>query len=262
MAESELAGGAGRYEVTPNVGNHFAFIRTRLALERTMMAWVRTAVALIGFGFTIVQFFERLAGMEGVAAGCAAGLASLHRARTDRHGCGRPGRFPRGNTTGWFATCGREFRLPACNRAAARPYADLRRHGGHDVDRCVRVRVSADESVLIVARLAAAADFRHRFLEAAQVCSSERCTRSRSTSLHSSICRSSVVAWRTAVSIFVSDGCDSIAHFPHAQMNLQLDVVDDSLPPRDPRDEQRFDSLVIGAVLRRAQGATSSRMNV
>jgi putative membrane protein len=39
-----------------------------MALERTMMAWVRTAVALIGFGFTIVQFFERLNAMEGVAA--------------------------------------------------------------------------------------------------------------------------------------------------------------------------------------------------
>jgi putative membrane protein len=60
--------GEQRFEVTPNVGNHFAFIRTRLALERTMMAWVRTAVALIGFGFTIVQFFERLSGMDGVAA--------------------------------------------------------------------------------------------------------------------------------------------------------------------------------------------------
>jgi putative membrane protein len=30
------------------------------------MAWARTAVALIGFGFTIVQFFERFAAMEGV----------------------------------------------------------------------------------------------------------------------------------------------------------------------------------------------------
>src|SRR5215467_10837116 len=47
----------------PRVGStadHFAWIRTRLALERTMMSWVRTAVALIGFGFTIVQFFVRL----------------------------------------------------------------------------------------------------------------------------------------------------------------------------------------------------------
>ncbi len=32
-----------------------------------MMAWVRTATALIGFGFTIVQFFERLNTIEGVA---------------------------------------------------------------------------------------------------------------------------------------------------------------------------------------------------
>lgn len=32
------------------------------------MSWVRTAVSLIGFGFTIVQFFERLGGMQGVAA--------------------------------------------------------------------------------------------------------------------------------------------------------------------------------------------------
>jgi putative membrane protein len=54
----------------PRVGStadHFAWIRTRLALERTMMAWVRTSVALIGFGFTIVQFFERLHSTEGVA---------------------------------------------------------------------------------------------------------------------------------------------------------------------------------------------------
>ena len=39
-----------------------------MSLERTLMSWVRTAVSLIGFGFTIVQFFERLGGMQGVAA--------------------------------------------------------------------------------------------------------------------------------------------------------------------------------------------------
>jgi putative membrane protein len=32
------------------------------------MAWMRTSVSLIGFGFTIVQFFERLKGVEGAAA--------------------------------------------------------------------------------------------------------------------------------------------------------------------------------------------------
>jgi putative membrane protein len=53
-----------RFDVQPSAGNHLAWIRTRLALERTFMAWIRTAVSLIGFGFTIVQFFQRLQGMD------------------------------------------------------------------------------------------------------------------------------------------------------------------------------------------------------
>jgi len=40
-------------------------MRTRLSLERTMMSWIRTAITLIGFGFTIVQFFERLGPLTG-----------------------------------------------------------------------------------------------------------------------------------------------------------------------------------------------------
>ena len=32
-----------------------------------MMAWLRTAVSLIGFGFAIVQFFERVGQMPGAA---------------------------------------------------------------------------------------------------------------------------------------------------------------------------------------------------
>jgi putative membrane protein len=31
------------------------------------MAWARTAVSLIGFGFTIVQFFDRLGTLPGAA---------------------------------------------------------------------------------------------------------------------------------------------------------------------------------------------------
>jgi putative membrane protein len=42
-----------------------AWVRTRLALERTMMSWLRTAVSLIGFGFAIVQFFERIEHVPG-----------------------------------------------------------------------------------------------------------------------------------------------------------------------------------------------------
>jgi putative membrane protein len=57
-----------RFEVHATADSHFAWLRTRLGVERTLLSWVRTAVALIGFGFTIVQFFERLGGMEGVEA--------------------------------------------------------------------------------------------------------------------------------------------------------------------------------------------------
>lgn len=53
-----------RFDVQPTVSNHFSWMRTRLGLERTFLAWIRTAVSLIGFGFTIVQFFQRLKGME------------------------------------------------------------------------------------------------------------------------------------------------------------------------------------------------------
>ena len=32
--------------------------RTWMAYERTLMAWIRTATSMIGFGFTIYKFFE------------------------------------------------------------------------------------------------------------------------------------------------------------------------------------------------------------
>lgn len=57
---------APRFVVKPDAATHLAWLRTRLAVERTLMAGVRTATALIGFGFTIVQFFYRLAKSETV----------------------------------------------------------------------------------------------------------------------------------------------------------------------------------------------------
>ena len=60
MADSHTAPGTGRFEVRASAADHFAWIRTRLALERTIMSWLRTAVALIGFGFAIVQYLEHL----------------------------------------------------------------------------------------------------------------------------------------------------------------------------------------------------------
>jgi putative membrane protein len=46
---------------------HFSWLRTRMSTERTLMSWVRTSTALIGFGFTIFQFFEHFNQMPGVA---------------------------------------------------------------------------------------------------------------------------------------------------------------------------------------------------
>jgi putative membrane protein len=68
MMHSDTEGSTGhRFEVRVSAESHFSWIRTRLSVERTLMSWVRTATALIGFGFTIVQFFERMQSMEGVA---------------------------------------------------------------------------------------------------------------------------------------------------------------------------------------------------
>jgi putative membrane protein len=69
MADVRTAANAGRFDVRVTADSHFAWLRTRLALERTMMSWIRTAVSLIGFGFAIVQFFEHLQQMPGVTPG-------------------------------------------------------------------------------------------------------------------------------------------------------------------------------------------------
>ncbi len=68
MAEPRVAPTANRFEVRLTADTHWGWIRTRLSLERTMMSWVRTAVSLIGFGFAIVQFFERLGQMPATQA--------------------------------------------------------------------------------------------------------------------------------------------------------------------------------------------------
>ena len=65
MSEQEQHPEAGRFTVKVAAESHFAWMRTRMAVERTILAWVRTAVSLIGFGFTIFQFFERMTDMPG-----------------------------------------------------------------------------------------------------------------------------------------------------------------------------------------------------
>jgi putative membrane protein len=56
-----------RFEVKASASDHFSWLRTRLSIERTLMAWLRTATSLIGFGFTIVQFFDRMGTLQGAS---------------------------------------------------------------------------------------------------------------------------------------------------------------------------------------------------
>jgi putative membrane protein len=41
-----------------DINTNLARLRTFQATERTLMAWIRTAMSMISFGFTIVKFFE------------------------------------------------------------------------------------------------------------------------------------------------------------------------------------------------------------
>src|SRR6516165_11140071 len=68
MTDSHTVPSAGRFEVRVTADSHFAWIRTRRSLERTIMSWLRTAVALIGFGFAIVQYLEHLEETPGARA--------------------------------------------------------------------------------------------------------------------------------------------------------------------------------------------------
>ena len=40
--------------------NDLAFERTRMAAERTLIAWLRTALSMISFGFTIYKFLDAM----------------------------------------------------------------------------------------------------------------------------------------------------------------------------------------------------------
>ncbi len=68
MSDDQVSGQSDRFVVRATADSHFSWLRTRLALERTMMAYLRTAVSLIGFGFAIVQFFHNFHQMPGEVA--------------------------------------------------------------------------------------------------------------------------------------------------------------------------------------------------
>ena len=59
---------AGQPPFPATAQTHLAWLRTRMTLESTLAAWVRTATSLIAFGFAIVQFFEHFNETPGIAA--------------------------------------------------------------------------------------------------------------------------------------------------------------------------------------------------
>ena len=65
MTDSVTTADADRFTVKVTADSHFGWLRTRLSLERTMMSWLRTATALIGFGFAIVQYLSHLQQVPG-----------------------------------------------------------------------------------------------------------------------------------------------------------------------------------------------------
>ncbi len=69
-AERSTAGGA-------SLTAHFSWMQTRMTLERTLLAWVRTAASLIAFGFAIVHFFAALDTMPQVGPAWKRGAARL-----------------------------------------------------------------------------------------------------------------------------------------------------------------------------------------
>ena len=45
-------------ETEPKLADVLAMERTRMAADRTLMGWIRTALSMISFGFTIFKFLE------------------------------------------------------------------------------------------------------------------------------------------------------------------------------------------------------------
>ena len=54
-------------ETAPKLADVLATERTRMAADRTLMGWIRTALSMIGFGFTIFKFLESVQSKESAA---------------------------------------------------------------------------------------------------------------------------------------------------------------------------------------------------
>ena len=62
----DLIGGSASDELSSN-RTSLSFERTKLSMDRTLMSVMRTSISLVGFGFTIYQFFAKVTQVPGVA---------------------------------------------------------------------------------------------------------------------------------------------------------------------------------------------------
>jgi putative membrane protein len=60
-----------------DAATRLALVRTSLAHERTLQAWIRTAAGLITFGFSIAKFFQYFINSEGLPMANAQGPRGL-----------------------------------------------------------------------------------------------------------------------------------------------------------------------------------------
>ncbi|MEO0534734.1 MAG: DUF202 domain-containing protein [Cyanobacteria bacterium P01_A01_bin.123] len=65
------------YTVRPNLNNELAKARNRAAAERTLMAWMRTCLALISFGFGIDQIVAAVNQSQGIESSGRFGLSRI-----------------------------------------------------------------------------------------------------------------------------------------------------------------------------------------
>jgi putative membrane protein len=74
-AKSKENGNATGFVVEPTSDRQFSWIRARLSADSMLMGWMSLATTLIGFGFAIVQFFDRLESMRNVKPALAPQLS-------------------------------------------------------------------------------------------------------------------------------------------------------------------------------------------
>src|SRR5215468_12464084 len=55
----------------PDRNTQLSLQRSFLATERTLMAWIRTSISMIGFGFTLAKLFQSLASADVLVRGPA-----------------------------------------------------------------------------------------------------------------------------------------------------------------------------------------------